>query len=111
MHIKMIVDEDIINYKKPSMMIGTVVCTWKCCDDACIPHSTCQNYGWNIAPIYNIPNEDIIERYMNNVYTDAIIFAGLEPFDQFDELITFIDKFREVSNDDVVIYTVYNQNS
>ena len=31
MLIKDIIDEDFINYKKPSMFIGTVKCDWKCC--------------------------------------------------------------------------------
>ena len=35
------------------------------------------------------------------------MFGGLEPFDQFEELFNFIKKFREVSLDDIVIYTGY----
>ena len=30
MRIKFLVDEDFVNYKKPSMFIGFPNCTWKC---------------------------------------------------------------------------------
>ena len=30
MRIKFLVDEDFVNYKKPSMFIGFPSCTWKC---------------------------------------------------------------------------------
>ena len=52
-------------------------------------------------------NSKIIQRYLNNSLTSAIVFGGLEPFLQFDELYDFIKEFREVCNDDVVIYTGY----
>ena len=54
-------------------------------------------------------NEKIIKRYLKNKLTKAIVFGGLEPFKQYDELIGFIRDFREKSDDDVVIYTGYNK--
>lgn len=49
---------------------------------------------------------------MEDPITTAIIFAGLEPFEQFEEMFEFIKKLRTVyhCNDDVVIYTGYNRN-
>lgn len=49
--------------------------------------------------------------YLSNPITSAIVFAGLEPFEQFDELIRFLRTFRLVyrCNDTVVIYTGYNK--
>lgn len=34
---------------------------------------------------------------------------GLEPFDSWNDLREFIQKLREYSNDDIVIYTGYNR--
>lgn len=34
---------------------------------------------------------------------------GLEPFDSWNDLKEFVQKLREYSNDDIVIYTGYNK--
>ena len=51
----------------------------------------------------------LIERYCRNAITSAVCFQGLEPFDSFTDLLSFITKFREKSNDDIIIYTGYYQ--
>lgn len=107
MRIKFLKDEDITNYKKISMFIGTVRCTWKCCTEAGIPSTVCQNYAWSKNEIKHIDNQYIIERYLQNPLTEAIVFGGLEPMDQFIELYAFITAFRRHSDDDIVIYTGY----
>lgn len=111
MIIKTIVDEDFANFREASMYIGTVSCSGKCCLEAGIPTSVCQNDGWReIAPIA-IDDANIIKRYLNNDITSAICFAGLEPFEQFDEIFNFISKLRTEHHCDdmVVIYTGYNK--
>ena len=45
--------------------------------------------------------------YLKDGLEESIVFGGLEPMLQFQELISFIDKFRNISNDDIVIYTGY----
>lgn len=50
MRVKNIVEEDFTNYKKPSMFIGTISCGGKCCLEADIPISVCQNDGGAHAP-------------------------------------------------------------
>ena len=104
MTIKTIVDEDLTNYKKPSMLIGTARCTFKCDEPN---RQYCQNRPWAKQPDIIISNKEIIDRYLSNSLTQALIFAGLEPMDQFDEMMDLIKEFREKSNDDVVIYTGY----
>ena len=37
--------------------------------------------------------------------TSAIVFGGLEPMDQFTELVQLIKEFRKYTEDDIVIYT------
>lgn len=109
--VKTIVDEDFVSYKKASMVIGTIKCGGKCCIEAGIPLSVCQNDEWRSAPIINISIHKLCERYINNEITSSILFAGLEPFEQFDEIKEFIYILRKYYNcdDDVVIYTGYNK--
>ena len=42
MIIKQLVDEDFVNYKKPSMFIGFPTCDWKC-ERECGHQGLCQN--------------------------------------------------------------------
>ena len=51
----------------------------------------------------------MIDNYMKNPITSAVVIAGLEPFDQFDEVLSFIRAFREQTDDDIVIYTGYTE--
>lgn len=107
MHIKGILDEDFINYKMPSMYIATSRCTFKC-DKEC-GEKICQNGSLTQQKTITIKNEDIIERYLSNDITHAIVFAGLEPIDSFDEVFSFIKSLRKKHKcvDDIVIYTGY----
>jgi len=109
MRVKTIVEEDFTNYKKPSMFIGTISCDGKCCKEAGIPLSVCQNDGWRSGAPIEINNFDLCERYLRNKLTNAIVFGGLEPFEQFKEVEEFIHVLRVVYGciDDVVIYTGY----
>ncbi len=85
MRVKTIVDEDFVNYKKPSMFIGTISCGGKCCSEAGIPLSVCQNDGWRSPPsrLTTMICIIAIHRYSRNPLTKAIVFGGLEPFEQF----------------------------
>lgn len=107
MKTKDIVVEDFLNYKKPSMFIITSICDWKCCRECHIPKSVCQNNQLVKNPTIDINDNKIIKLYLENDIVKAIVFGGLEPMLQFQELVSFIDKFRKVSGDDIVIYTGY----
>lgn len=106
MQIKLIIEEDFVNYRKPSMLIAFPYCTFKCereCGVAC-----CQNSDLANSPSVDIQYDEIIERYKNNKYSESIVCGGLEPFDSWNDLLNLIIKFRETSVDDFVIYTGYN---
>lgn len=109
MFVKGIVDEDFINYKLPSMHICSSVCDFKCEKESEV--RCCQNSDLAKQKTINIGDTTIIERYLKNPITEAIVIAGLEPFDQFDEVAEFIVKlrFQYQCNDAVVIYTGYNK--
>ena len=112
MKLKTIVDEDFVNYQSPVMYIGTARCNGKCCREAGIPLSVCQNDGWRANATIDMADEKIIERYINNDITSAICIAGLEPFEQYDEMFALIKKLRDDyhCDDTVIIYTGYNKN-
>jgi pyruvate-formate lyase-activating enzyme len=101
-------DEDFVNYKKPSLFIGTCFCNWKCCDEAGISREVCQNYQLHNSKQHNLTFEQIYRRYINNPLTSAIVIGGLEPILQSEEVIGLIKYFREHNcHDDFVIYTGY----
>ena len=108
MIIKGIKDEDFVNYKIPSMYIATATCSFKC-DREC-GKQVCQNSALaNTKPI-SVADDGIINRYLRNPITHAIVFGGLEPFDQINELASFISLLRKSGcHDDVVIYTGYTK--
>jgi organic radical activating enzyme len=105
MIIKELRDEDFVNYRKPSMFIGFPSCTFKCekeCGERC-----CQNSALAQAPIMDVNTYDIVNRYIKNPITKAIVIGGLEPFDSWGDLKLLIHRFREKTKDDIVIYTGY----
>ena len=109
MKIKGLIDECFNDYKKPSMYIAFPTCTFKCDDlNDC---KICQNSELVHSPDIEIKKEEIIERYINNPITSAIVFSGLEPFDSILDVVAFITCLREEyhCNDDIVIYTGYTE--
>ena len=109
MHIINIIDEDIINYKEISMFIGLPYCSGKCWKDLGLPADICQNECLRKSKILNIDNDIIIQRFLDNELTTAIVFGGLEPFDSNEELQCFIMNFRRQHDNTIVIYTGYTE--
>lgn len=108
MKIRGLIDDDMVNYKKPSMFLITPYCDFKCCIEN--GNNICQNMDVIKAPIIDVDNDELIKRYLNNPITKSIVFGGLEPMDSFEEVREFINTLRWDYNcfDDVVIYTGYN---
>ena len=67
----------------------------------------CQNSPLAKTTTKEIDVEKIVEEYMKNELTSAIVFGGLEWMDQFLELLECIEAFRENTLDDIIIYTGY----
>ena len=105
--LKQIIDENFQDYKKPSMMLAMCNCDWKCLTEENLDLSICQNSDLAHQDNIEVSIDKLIERYLNNPITKAVVIAGLEPFLQYAEMLEFIIKFREVSDDDIVIYTGY----
>lgn len=108
MRLRGIIDEDFTNYKLPSMFLIAPTCNFKCCTEA--GKDICQNMDVVKEPIIEIDDHKLIERYLNNPITKAIVIGGLEPFENFEEVYDFIDtlRFEYSCFDDVVIYTGFN---
>ena len=107
MIIKQLVDEDFVNYKKPSMFIGFPKCSWKC-EKEC-GQKVCQNSALSQAQNIEIDAKTLMDRYLSNPITSAIVCGGLEPFDSWDDLQDLVTAFRCKCNDEFVIYTGYNK--
>ena len=106
MVIKDLVDEDFVQYKKPSMFIIFPYCDFKCDREAGC--SICQNSRLVHEPNIDISIDSIIERYISNPMSNAIVCGGLEPFDSWNDLYQLVTDFRNNNIKDViVIYTGY----
>ena len=108
MLIKGIIDEDFINYKKPSMYIATSKCSFKC-DKEC-GRAVCQNSCLAQAQSLDITVPEIVDRYMSNPITKAIVLSGMEPFDTPEIIYELVRTLRDGNvMDDIVIYTGYTE--
>ena len=110
MRVKHIVDEDFSNYKNPSMFIGLGTCDWKCCKEANIPITVCQNCELAQQKDIEVSVDEIFHRYTSNVITSAVVIGGLEPITQIGDVVNLIKYFRDNGcEDEFVIYTGYYQ--
>ena len=109
MKLKGLNDYDICNYKEPSMFLIFPYCSFKCDEEN--GQKVCQNSSLAKEPIIEISTQELIQRYLDNPLTKAIVCGGLEPFDSYYQLWDFIYSLRKFYNnkDYVVIYTGYTE--
>lgn len=107
MKIKGIRDEDFTQYKKPSMFIAFPKCDFKCEKDC--GKKICQNSQLATSDSIEVTEFSVVERYLKNPITQAIVIGGLEPFDSWTELMRLVSLFRTETQDDIVIYTGYDK--
>lgn len=103
--IKGIQSENFQDYKKCSFYIAFAKCSFKCeieCGQKC-----CLNKELAVQPDLSIDSNLLVQTYMNNNLTQAIVIGGLEPFDTPVQLLELIKCFRKVTQDDIVIYSGY----
>lgn len=109
MKIKGIDECDIVNYKKTSMFIVFPYCSFKC-EQECGEHC-CQNSALTQLPNIEISIENIVQRYLSNPITSAIVCGGMEPMDSWEDLYDLISYVRNKGcNDEIVIYTGFYEN-
>lgn len=107
MKIVGLLEEDFVNYKKPCMTVMFPYCSFKCNKEC--SREVCHNMHLKDCDLIDMPVDEIVDRYVNNPISEAIVMQGLEPFDSFDELYSLVYKFTEKSDDDIVIYTGYTE--
>ncbi len=108
MRIKNLMVEDFVNYKRPSLFIGTCFCDWKCCTEQNLDVGVCQNTPLAKHPTLDVENEVIYELFTWDGITEAVVIGGLEPMLQIDEVVSLIEHFRDKGQTcPFVIYTGY----
>lgn len=100
-----LIDEDFINYKKPSLFLALPFCTFKCEKECGI--QCCQNSSLSKQPIIEISTEKLVQRYLENPISESVVMGGMEPIDSFDDVLDFISVLRKYSDSDVILYTGY----
>ena len=105
--VKDIKEEDFVNYKKPSMFLAFPYCDFKC--DRKNGSPICQNSSLVREKDIEVDMDQIIQRYLDNPITKAMVFGGLEPFDSYEDMLGLVSRLRAVSDDEVVIYTGYKE--
>ena len=94
--------DNMTDYKKTSLLLVFPMCSGKCGEK-------CQNYHMiGKTKTKNFKIKSIIELYNNLKQHQAIVCAGLEPFDTFDDLYNIFEAFlSNIKPVDFVIYTGY----
>lgn len=104
MKVKALIQEDFVNFKQCSMLIGFPTCSWKC------GKGLCQNSDLAQSKSVEMSIEMLIALYIRNPISKAILCAGLEPLDSFPDLLKLVTLLREQDKESfVVIYTGYNK--
>lgn len=105
--LKGIIHEDVTQYKVPSMVLLFPYCDFKCERDSNCKF--CHNSTLTNMPNIKVNIQNIINWFMNNPITSALVLSGLEPLDSFKDVIKFIKEFRNKSEATIVIYTGYKE--
>ena len=83
------------------MFIGFPTCSFKCCKEGNFPVEVCQNCSLAKANGVDVSPEHIVDRFLSNPITSAIVIGGMEPFDSVQDLITLVHPY----NFDSISYT------
>ena len=108
MLIKGCVAEDFTNYKKTSMFIIFPTCDFKCDKENGV--QLCQNWPLSKQQAKEVSIKSLVNLYVNDPISHAIVCGGLEPFKSFDDLLELIKQLRLKTDDDIVIFTGYYEN-
>lgn len=108
MKLKTVITEHFQDYKYPNMYLAFPSCTFKCereCGQAICHNSV---LATRLTKVYDV--DQLIDEYLANPITTAVVCGGLEPLDSFEDLCSFISALRARGcEDDIVIYTGYEK--
>ena len=103
--LKGVIHEDYVNYKEPSMVLLFPHCSFKCDNEN--GTQLCHGRGLSLEKDINVEIDSLIDKYLENDLTHAIVCSGLDPMDSFAQLKEFIRRLRLKTDDMVIIYTGY----
>lgn len=107
MKLRGLSDEDFLQYQKPAMFVIFPYCSFKC--DKENGSQVCQNWALSQATLVEITAQQLVQRYLENSITEAVVCGGLEPLDSFEDVLSLIKELRRYCNHPVVIYTGYRE--
>lgn len=107
MKVKGVEFENWSHYKTCAMFIAMPTCSFKCDKECGKP--VCQNSKLAFEPIIDVDIYKLAESYCNDPISKAIVFGGLEPFDNITDLYKAIYIFRQYTQDPIIIYTGYTK--
>lgn len=99
--------DNVTDYKKTSLLLVFPYCSGKCGPE-------CQNIslirGEVKTSYITATADDISDLYYNLKTHEAVVMAGLEPFDSFDDVLSIVESLCKLDKPcDIVIYTGYNK--
>lgn len=105
--------DDYVNYNDgsgdPSLFVGIGTCRWKCCKEAGVDISVCQNSELAKSQRISMSAKDFCDKYMTDSI-GSVVVGGLEPFDDCRSLFEFMGEFsKRLTGFDFVIYTGYRE--
>lgn len=103
MKLKVILDETYGDFEKAAMLLVAPTCYQKCVG--------CQNLYLTNVRTKTYSDEYIVNRFLKNQFTEAIIIGGLEPLDDIDDVYSFVLNLLAMTysanRPTLVIYTGY----
>lgn len=91
-------DCDIVNYKTGCLYMGVgYTCSRGC--------KGCQNDSLKGEKALEVDPDKVVQDYLDMPVTHAIVFAGLEPLEDLENLILWCRAFRDKTDDPIIIYT------
>ena len=109
MKLKFLIDEDMVNYKEPSMFVGFPYCSFKCEIDC--GEIICQNHPNYNLNLVNVSIDNLCKRFIDNDLSKSLVLGGFEPLDSPFDVETLIDTLRNKynCNSPIIIYTGYTE--
>ena len=108
MKLRAVESERFQDYKLPSLFLAACSCDFKCCKEQKLNRNICQNELLFKLPIQEIPDDELLGRFREDPIQKAVVIGGMEPFLQFEELLSLIRTFRAAGEGaPFVIYTGY----
>lgn len=104
--------ETLGDYKKHSLLISVGTCSGKCWKELGLDENTCQNniLKESVRDMSNDRIIKIIDGYIEDGIISSIIFGGLEPMEQVEDIEYIINGIEEIAKKyvvkiDIIIYT------